>query len=359
MVFARPLIAIDIGSSSVKVVELSGKNDRKLRAIGLEMLPDGYVVDGAIQNPEMVEGIIHGLLKRMKIMTTGRRVAIALGGSSLLVKKVGFPPMANSAELHEQIYYQAEQHFQHDLDELYFDYHEISKVPDHTGNIPVLLVGAKREVVEQYLSLIRGLGMKVGAIDCDILSVVNMFEYNYGVADALIAIVNIGASTTQVSLNFRGEYLYTRDIAIGGNDYSQRLMSVLAIDKVNAESLKVAASLGEDSLPAAVHDVINEVNQQIVTELQMTFDYFLQSGGGPPDLRKVKHVFLSGGGSRTIGLDAAIAASVQIPVQIINPFHRIDVNPRRFQLDYILSQGHLYGVAVGLALRATNDKDHD
>jgi type IV pilus assembly protein PilM len=359
MLFNRPLIAIDVGSSSVKVVEISGKGDRKLRAIGLELLPEGSVVDGVIQNQNIVESVVKGLIKKLKIITTGRRAAISLGGSSLLIKKVGFPPMASSAELHEQIFYQAEQHFQHDLDELYFDYSEISKLPDHTGNIPVLLVGAKREVVEQYLAMVKSLGMKIGVIDCDAFSVSNMFEYNYGTVDALIAMVNVGASATQVSLLSRGEYLYTRDISLGGNDYSNRVMGVLGVDRTNADSLKVAASMGDDSIPAALSDVINEVNQQIVSEVQMTIDYYIQNGDGPPEFNKVSHVFLSGGGSRTLGLDAAVAAALQIPVQITNPFHRIEVNPRRFQMDYILSQGHLYGVAVGLALRGMNDNTKD
>jgi type IV pilus assembly protein PilM len=359
MFFNRPLIAIDVGSSSVKVVEISGKGDRKLRAIGLELLPEGSVLDGVIQNQSVVESVVKGLIKKLKISTTGRRAAISLGGSSLLIKKVGFPPMSDAAELHEQIFYQAEQHFQHDLDELYFDYSEISKVPDQTGNIPILLVGAKRDVVEQYLAMVRSVGMKIGVIDCEAFSVANMFEYNYGIVDSLIAMVNIGASAIQVSLLTRGEYLYTRDISLGGNDYSGRIMGILGVDRANAESLKVAASMGEDSIPAALTDVINEVNQQIVNELQTTINYFLQSGEAPSEFNKVSHVFLCGGGSRTLGLDAAVAAALQIPVQITNPFHRIEVDPKRFQMDYILSQGHLYGVAVGLALRGMNDGSGD
>jgi type IV pilus assembly protein PilM len=355
MIFDRPLIAIDIGSSSIKIVEISGKGDRKLRAIGLEILPTGCVVDGVIQDLATVETAAKNLIKKLKIMTTGRRAAISLGGSSLLIKRVGFPPAGGSAELHEQIFYQAEQHFQHDLDELYFDYTELSETPDHTGNIPVLLVGAKREVVEQYLALVKTLGLKIGVIDCDVFSVANMFEYNYGVVEGLVAMVNVGASTTQVTILHRGQYLYGRDIALGGNDYSNRAMSVLGIDRANAESLKVAASMGEDSVPSGLNDVINEVNHQVVSEVQMSIDYYLQSGDNPPEATKINHVFLTGGGSRTLGLDAAMAASLQVPVQITNPFHRIDVNPKRFQMDYILAQGHLYGVAVGLGLRALND----
>jgi len=355
MFFNRPLVAIDIGASSVKIVEMTGKGDRQLRAIGLELLPEGAVIDGAIQDLEVVESTVKALIKKLKISTTGRRAAVALSGSSLLIKRVGFAPTQDPAEMHEQIFYEAEQHFQHDMDELYFDYHELKDEADHTGNIPVLLVGAKRDVVEQYLGIVRSLGMRTAVIDCDVFSVSNMFEYNYGMIDGLIAIVNIGASVSQVSLVSQGEYLYTRDISLGGDDYSVKLTGVLGVDKDNAENLKVAASQGDDSVPDEVHNVLNEINQQLVSEIQLTVDYYFQSGEAPPEITGITHLYLSGGGSRTLGLDAAVAAALQLPVQIINPFHRVDVNPKRFQMDYILGQGHLYSVAVGLAMRTPDD----
>ncbi|MEZ4742705.1 MAG: type IV pilus assembly protein PilM [Bdellovibrionota bacterium] len=355
MFLNRPLVAVDIGSSSVKVVEISGGTDKKLRAIGLELLPEGIVVDGAIQDLKATEKILKGLIRKLKITTTGRRAAVALSGSSVLIKRVGFTPTDDVSEMHEQIFYEAEQHFQHDMDELYFDYYELSSTPDHNGTIPILLVGAKKEIVEQYLTVIRGLGMRTGLIDCDVFSVSNMFEYNYGIIDGLIAVVNIGATVTQVSLVHRGEYLYTRDISMGGDDYTNRLINALEVDRKNAESLKISASQGDDSVPPTLHEVVSEVNQQLVSEIQVTVDYYFQNGEAPPGVNQLTGVYLAGGGSRTLGLDAAVAASLHVPVQIVNPFHRVNVNPRRFQMDYILAQGHLYSVAVGLAMRTIND----
>ncbi len=352
----RPLVAIDIGSSAIKVVEMTGQKQKKLRAIGLELLPPGAVVDGVIQNQEVVENTLKDLLKKLKIRTSGRRAALSLSGSSVLVKKVNVA--AKNADLAEQVYYEAEQQFQADMAEIYFDFTELEPAAGAPGpDQPVLMVGAKREMVEQYIGVMRSVGLRTGVVECSAFSVSNMFEYNYGVVEGLTALVNIGAALTQVSLVAHGEYVYTRDIAIGGEEYSRRIMELLGVDRPNAENLKVAVSQGDGSVPEELHKVLGEINEQLVHEIQVTIDYFFQSGDAAGREAGLTSIFLTGGGSRILGLDAALAAALQIPVQIVNPFQRVEVNPKKFQMDYILMQGHLYGVAVGLSLRAMGDND--
>jgi len=199
--------------------------------------------------------------------------------------------------------------------------------------------------------------MRCGVVDCDVFSTSNMFEYNYGVVPGLAAIINVGASTTQVSVVAGGEYLYTRDVPIGGDEYTYQISEVLGIDQGNAETLKVAASLGDNSAPQELQQVIGDLNDQLVSEIQMTLDYFSQSGEVSLEDSKMNNLFLTGGSSRVLGLDAALAAAVQVPVQILNPFQNIEVNPKKFQMNYILMQGHLYGVAVGLGMRAMSDNE--
>lgn len=355
MFFNRPFIAIDIGSSAVKIVELSGKGNKKLRAIGLELLPEGAVIGGVIQDQQVVENTTKALMKKLKIVPTGAKAAVAIGGGSLLIKTLGFPESESGSDMHEQIYYEAEQHFNYDMDELYFDSFTLDKEPDNEGLVPVLMVGAKREMVEQYLSIVHNLGMRTGVVDCDSFSVFNMFEYNYGSVEGLIAIVNIGASVTHVTIVNNGVYQYSRYISLGGDEYTHRLMAELDITKENAESIKIAASQGDESVPMELHTVVNEVNEKIVSEIRLTVDYYFQTGEAPANLTGLDNLFMSGGASRTLGLDAAMAASFNLPVQIVNPFHRVDINPKKFQMDYILSQGHLYSTAVGLAIRTFMD----
>jgi type IV pilus assembly protein PilM len=350
--FKRPLIAIDIGSSAVKIVELSGGSQKKLLSMGMELVPAGAIVDGNIANAEVVAELVRNLLKRLNISPRGRRVALSLGGSSVLMKRVLIGASENTLE--EQIYYDVQQHFQIDPSEIYYDYALMTADNPEVKDTPVLLVGSKRDLVENYIGMLHTVGMKAGVIECDVFSVSNMFEYNYGVVEALTAIVNVGANVTQVALLFRGEYVYTRDIAVAGEEYTRKIMDALGCDRPNAELLKIGASLGSKDVPPEVAPIINEINEQLVSEVHLTVDYFIQSG----DIQTgaLSSVFLTGGGARVLGLDAALAAVLQVPVQVINPFQRVDVNPRKFNMDTLMQQGHLYGVAVGLGLRAIGDK---
>ena len=243
------------------------------------------------------------------------------------------------------------------MSEIYFDYTELNVPVATEGERAVLLVGARREIVEQYIAVVRAVGMRTGVVECDVFSASNMFEHNYGQTNGLVAIINIGASVAKVCLIYQGQYLYTRDIAIAGEEYSRQIMALLGIDRNNAETLKVAISSGEKNVPPELQKLLGEINEQLVNDIQITIDYFFQSGDPAARDIGLSAVFLTGGGSRILGLDAAIAAVLQIPVQVINPFQKIDINPKKFQMDYILMQGHLYGVAVGLSLRAMDDHD--
>lgn len=351
--FKQPLIAIDIGSSSIKVVELSGSSSRRLRSIGLEMLPVGAVQDGQIQNQDAVTSALKNLLAKLKIRPFGRRASIGLSSSSVLIKKI-LVDAQKQADLSEVVFYEAEQHFQTDMSEIYFDYSKLGDLTQESSDTPVLIVGAKREIVESYIGLVRSIGMRTGIVDCNVFAAANMLEFNYGAFDAITALVNVGASSTQIILVHQGQYVYTRDLPIGGDEYSRRIMELLSIDRENAETFKVGSSTGDGNVPPELTRLLAEINDQLVHEVQLAIDYFLQSGEAPQNLG-IGSVFLTGGSSRVLGLDAAMAAALQLPVQIINPFQKIDISPGKFQMDYILLQGHLYGVAVGLGLRALSD----
>jgi type IV pilus assembly protein PilM len=351
--FKQPLIAIDIGSSSIKVVELVGSTSRRLRSVGLEMLPAGAVQDGLIQDQDTVGRVLKNLLQKLKIRPFGRRAAIGLSGSSVLIKKVSIAAQKQS-DLSEAVFYEAEQHFQTDMSEIYFDHSKLGEPTSESPETPVLIVGAKRDIVESYISLVRSVGMRTGIVDCDVFATANMVEFNYGVSDSIAAIVNIGATGTQIILVHQGQFVYTRDLPMGGDEYSKRIMELLSIDRENAETFKVGSSSGDSNVPPELTRLLGEINEQIVHEIQLAIDYFLQSGEAPQNLG-IGSVFLTGGSSRVLGLDAAMAAALQLPVQIVNPFQKVDVKPGKFQMDYILLQGHLYSVAVGLGLRSLSD----
>lgn len=355
MLFSRPLIAIDIGSSAIKLVELSGSSSSKLRSVGIEMMPAGVVEDGMIQDAVVVGTVLKRLIRRLSLGTFGRRIAVALSGSSVMIKKIYITPKKDVG-FEEQIFFEAEQNFQHDMSDLYYNHYVIKGLPRADGKVPVALVGAKRELVEQYVELMRSVGFRVGVIDCAVFAAGNMFEFNYGLAQGLVGLVNVGAALTQVSLYLNGEYLYTREFAIGGEEYTKKLIEVLGIDRVSAEKTKIAVSLGKVAASREVLQAIEDVSQALANEIQMTTDYFFQSSDVPQGVSGISHFFLTGGGAQTLGLDATIAAALQLPVHVISPFRKCDMAGSKVQFDFLSTQGHHFGVAMGLALRRINDE---
>ncbi len=352
MLWNQPLIGIDIGSSSVKVCELD-RSCRKLRQIGIELFRGAVVVDGEIKDPETVVATLSGMLRKMKILTNGRRVAIGIGGSGVLIKRALIMPDANS-DLIEQASYEASQAFPYEPDDLYMRFATLGK-PYPDGRVPMALVGARREVVEQYITLVRSLGLKTGIIDCTALAIANMFDHNYPVQGAMVCIVNIGASSTQVLITYNGEFMYSREIPMGGKDYNQHIVDQMGVDYENAENLKLSASVKDKPPSEQFLAAINEVNEMISSEIQTTLNFFFENEESPEGMRREGYLFLVGGSAQVLGLDATLAANLQMPVQIVNPFQRIDVKSSPYQLDYLLTHGSLYGASLGLALRKYGD----
>lgn len=351
MLIRTPSIGIDIGSSAIKIVELSGNSPKKLRSIGIELIPPGAIADGFIQDTSAVEISLKNLIKKLNLRTRGRRAALSLGGSSVIIKKVYFPNKSEE-ELIDLIEAEAEQHFQHDLNDLYFSWNTLD-APSKSEEVPIVLVGVKKELLEQHISVIKTANMKIGITDCDVFSLSNMFQYNFGSVNGLTVISNVGASSTQVSIINNGNYLYYRDIPIAGNHYTQALETSLNIGYENAESLKIDAS-GSSPSSKQVGEIINVINDQLVQEILATIDFFFQNGEAPLDASSIDRIFLTGGGSRTLGLSAAIAASLQVPVQILNPFYKIEI-PKKFDRNNILFHGPIYGIGVGLSLRELDE----
>lgn len=349
-----PLLALDIGSSSIKMVELMGKAvSKNLKSFHVDVLPQGLVHDGAIQDVGPFQECLNRIAKSVK--GKERRVALTLGGSTLMIKRVPIQ-LGKDIVIEEQIPYHAEQAFQLDPSTLYFDWVALPPRPDRPESTDVMLVGARREIVEQYVTCVREAGFRVGVIECSAFSVANIFEHNYGMIEGLVALISVGASHTQISFVLDGVFQFSRDIPIGGEVYTRRIMETMSQPFETAESLKLAASIAAGGPSQEVAAVFAEINEQVVHDLSSTTNYYLQSGEAPPGA-VLKYAFLTGGAGRTPGLDAAIAAGLQAAVYQLNPFQRININDRKFPMDHIVAVGSVLSVAAGLALRTYKDKE--
>ena len=354
MVWNKSLIGIDIGSSSVKICELS-RSGKLLKNLCIQQLPGPAIYDGEIRDPDMLRQLIIKQLKENKFNLKGKRAAIAVSGSGVMIKRCLLTPEDDS-DIEEQAFYEAKQIFENDIDELLVRYTKIGE-PTGDGRIPFLIIGARRDIVEQNVGLIKSIGLKTGVIDCSAIAIANSFEHNYPIANQLVILANIGLSSTQIIVSYNGEFLYTREIPIGGMNYNASIMEKLGVDEDNSEVLKLSASHGEQEHEGQILEALSQVNEKIASEVSTTLHFFLENEDYPENMTKQGQIFLMGGASRTSGLDSTIAAILEMPVQFANPFHRINHNKSGYSADYILNQGHLYGVSLGLALRSFGDHD--
>ena len=356
-ILSKSLISLDIGSSSIKVIEVVGSRRKKMSRIGLEILPPNIVQDGVIVDKDALKNKISDLLLKQRISSLGSRVGISLSGSSVVIKKVNITKSRDDPDFNEFIYHEAEQYLQYDISDLYIDWEYLPNIDSlESHGTSILLVGAKRDIVEEYISLIENIGLKVAVIDCDALASVNSMDYNYELRENFVAIVNVGHSSTQISLLVNNSFVYTREIPIGGYNYTQRIIESMGLDIQSADTLKISVSTGGRSASEECVNIFNEIHNSFVEEFRMTVDYYLQSGEAVAGVTELKKIFLTGGGSKTLGFDVAISTNMQVQVENIEPFQNILFNKRKFSPQFLQQQGHLFGVAFGLALRTIDDK---
>ena len=216
---------MDIGSSSIKVIELSqsGK-DIEVTRVGIEPLAPEIVVDGAIVDTGQVSNSIAKLFNEHKIKT--KNVATAVSGHSVIVKKLSLQPMPDE-ELDEAIPMEAAQHIPFDIAEVNLDY-QVLETPEDSPVMDVLLVAVKKDKILNYTNVITLAGRSPVIVDIDAFALQNVYEYNYEPGpDVTVALLNLGASVMNINIVRGRTPLFTRDVSVGGNQYTDSLQKEL------------------------------------------------------------------------------------------------------------------------------------
>ncbi len=341
----KQVVGLDIGSSSVKAVELkkSGKGV-ELVHLGLLALPQEVVVDGGIVDNGAVSNTITQLFAEQKIKN--KNVATSVSGHSVIVKRLTLTGMSE-ADLVEQIQTEAAQHIPFDIAEVNLD-HQILEGDETTANMDVLLVAAKKEKVLNYTFALNQAGRSPLVVDIDAFAVQNAYEYNYQPElDLTVALLNIGASVMNINL-VRGQTpLFVRDVSVGGNQYTDSLIKELDLSFDDAERVKMGKGVAGVSDEARL-PVLKSVSEIILLEIQKTFDYFRSTAGG----EQIQRVYLAGGSARVSGLIDLLKQDFSMPVEELNPLRRIGYNPAGPYAQVIDENLPRLSVAVGLALRS-------
>ena len=347
----KNLVGVDIGTSSVKIVQL--KDTRKgprLVKLGFTPLPRQTIVDGHVLNSQAVVEALNRTFVEAKIKE--RDVALSISGQAVIIRKITVPIMT-AAELDEQIQWEAEQHIPFDIKDVHVDYEVLRRRPE-AGQMDLLLVAAKREEVNDYTEIARQAKLRPVVVDIDAFTVQNLFEFNRGLPpEQTFAIINVGASLASINIISKGVSAFTRDIANGGNYITEQIQKQLGVPFEQAEELKCATvTQGPGALPQQVFPITDSVCDSIAGEIQRSLDFFLATSGEP----EMHRIFLTGGSSVLPPLQAAVARRSRVPVEVIQPMERITVEGKDVNPQVLQSRGSQLCVALGLAMRKDRER---
>jgi type IV pilus assembly protein PilM len=214
----------------------------------------------------------------------------------------------------------------------------------------VLLVASKKDIINDYLAVFNEAGLKLVVVDVDSFAVQNVFELNYKVApDEVSALINIGASIMNLNIIKDGVSLFTRDVQMGGNLYTEELQKQFGVSTEEAEQLKIT---GEAPDRDRLQETISRINETLAMEMRRSLDFYNSTAGD----EKISKVYMSGGGAKIAMLVDVVSQRLGLPVEILNPFLKIKFNEKDFDPEYLQEIGPLVTVAMGLATRRLGDK---
>ena len=344
----KEVIGIDIGSSSVKVVQLKyNKGSFQLLNAGISPLPPEAIVDNTLMDSSSVATVIKNLVSSLDIKV--KDVVCSISGNSVIIRKIVLPAMPQE-ELEDQISWEAEQYIPFDINDVNMDFQILSADSIDPSKMNVLLVASKKDIINDYVALFSEAGMQLSIVDVDSFAVQNAFEANHDYSpDDILALINIGASVMNINVIKDGITLFTRDVQMGGNLYTEEIQKQVGLSSKDAEIGKLLAF---ESTNEPLQNVILKVNDTITQEIRRSLDFYNSTASDD----RISGVFISGGCSKVYNLINTISEQIGLPVEKLNPFAKLKYNESDFDPEYLEEIGPFMAVPVGLAIRRVGDK---
>jgi type IV pilus assembly protein PilM len=357
------LVGLDIGSHSIKLVEISqGKKGMILKNFGMIGLPKDAIVEGTIKEMEVVASAIRTLCRNLNVKN--KNVATSISGFSVIVKKISISKRGES-ELDSSIHEEAEQYIPFDISDVNLDYEILKGMEDSAGGgeaaeggskkgaslMDVMLVAAKKDIIEDYESLIHLAGLNPIIMDVDAFALQNAFEMSMGEISGCYAIINLGAEELGINAIKNGVSIFTRDSSYGGSQITEAIMSKFNVSFEEAEKIKLGGTK-VDKEKSALEEIFTTTVSGWVQEIKRALDFLSTTY---PD-ESIEKIFVSGGAYRIPGFLKYLEMETGIPIEELNPFANLQINEKAFDPRYLSYIAPQAGVAVGLAFRSAGDK---
>jgi len=335
----KTTVGLDIGSGLIKVAVIDhGKGAPELVKVAITRLQPDAIVEGEVMDPEIVTDAIRASLTAADVKS--KRIVTAVGGRDVIVKKIQ-TERVKAKQARELIRWEAEQHVP-DVDSVELDF-EILDSERSAAEMSVLLVAAKRDLVDAKLRLLADAGVTATIVDVDAFALHNAFEVSYPDAmKGIVALVNIGHEITNVNIMDNGVPILTRDLPLGTRRFIEDLQRQHGVTARDAENL----IRGYDRSPQ-----LDAVLETRTDEIAVSVERAAASLSGSKNTAQLRAVYVCGGGSRTPGLSDILAARIKMPVEHANPLARLNI--RDGALDSFVTDdiAPLLMLPIGLALR--------
>jgi type IV pilus assembly protein PilM len=349
------LVGVDIGSHSIKVAEIDDTTrGMVLKNFGTIGLPQDAIVEGSIKEMEIVSAALKNLLQNLKIKN--KNVAVSVSGYSVIVKKITIP-RKEERDLEGSIQSEAEQYIPFDINDVNLDYQILysggeEEEEGKESYMDVLLVAAKKDIVEEYISLLHLTELNPAILDIDAFALQNTFEISDHEQSGCHALVHIGAQHLTINVIKDGISIFTRDSSYGGSQVTGEIQKKLNISYQEAERIK----LGAKPIGAQQGPTVEETFTSTVTrwgqEIKRALDFVTTTF---TDI-KVDDILLSGGSSLIPGFTKYLGLETGLKIDTLNPFANMEIREKSFDIGYLNYSAPIAVISIGLALRSIGDR---
>jgi type IV pilus assembly protein PilM len=342
-----PLVGVDISTSGVRLVELAdaGKGELRLERYAFEPLPRGAVVDGNIDNIETVADAVRRLCK--KSGTKAKNVALGMPPAAVITKKIVLPAGMTEDQLEVQVESEASQYIPFALDEVSLDFDVIGAAPNSPDDVEVMLAASRREKVEDRVAIAEAAGLTATVMDVESYAARAALERVIDAMpqagkDKIVALFQIGAQATHISMVLDGETIYEREQPFGGNQLTQDIVRAYGLAFEEAETRKRAADLPENYQA----DVLGPFLENAALEVTRAIQFFYTS----TPYTRIDQLYLAGGCAQLPGLLDMVASRTRIASAVVSPFSGMALGPE-VREQQLKQEAPAYLVACGLAMR--------
>jgi len=342
------VLGIDISSAAVKLLELS-KTGTRYRVESFAVAPlhqDTPLVDKNTANADVIADAIKVALTRSK--SKANQATVAVSGSAVITKTITMPGSLTDAEMEGQIMIEADQHVPYSLDEVNFDFEVQGVNKNNPEMVDVLLVASRRENVDDRVEALLKAGLKASIVDVETFAMENAFSllsdhFPSSTGAQIVAIADIGATISTLTILQNGRVVYTREQGFGGNQLTEEIQRRYGLSYEEAGLAKKHGGLPDNYIV----DVFDPFKKAMVQQIQRSLQFFVSSSPN----RGINSIVLAGGCASIPGVDELVEKSLGVPAYIANPFKNMSLS-HKINPDALRNDAPAMMVACGLALRS-------